>query len=133
MSGSHSEPIWIDANAVVLIHQRQLAEHGGLTGMRDEGMLESSLAAPKQQHLYAPSDLYSLAACYGARIAGNHPFVDGNKRTAWTCTRLFLRLNGLDIEATAVEKVKVMLAVAAGFMSQAELADWLRDHGREAQ
>lgn len=106
----------------MLIHQRQLAVHGGLPGIRDQGMLESSLAAPRHRYLYGEDDLYDIAACYGARIAGNHPFCEGNKRTAWLCARLCLRLKGLDIEALPAEKLQAMISVAAGTMSQAQFA-----------
>jgi death-on-curing protein len=133
MTGADAEPIWLDVHVVALIHQQQLAEHGGLNGMRHRDVLESSLAAPRQQYHYGEGDLYDFASCYGVRIAGNHPFVDSNKRTAWICTRLFLRLNGRDIDALPAEKLKTMLAVAAGSMSQAEFADWLRGHGRETR
>lgn len=98
--------------------------------MRDPGMLESALAAPRQLFIYGGPDLFELAACYGHRLASNHPFVDGNKRTAWVCSRLFLRLNGLDIAAEVPEKVSIMLGVASGDVSQSAFARWLRGHGR---
>jgi death-on-curing protein len=127
-----SEPTWLDARAILLIHQRQLAEHGGLSGVRDPGMLESALAAPRQLFSYGSPDLWELGACYGYRLAGNHPFVDGNKRTAWVSSRLFLRLNGLDIAADDGEKIDIMLGVASGGISQSTFAQWLRDHARES-
>jgi death-on-curing protein len=126
---TNAEPIWLDPRAVVLIHQRQLAEHGGPSGLRDQGMLESALAAPRQQLAYGSVDLFDLAACYGHLLAGNHPFVDGNKRTAWVCTRLFLRLNGIDIDASTRQKLSIMLGVSSGAVDQSAFADWLRRHG----
>lgn len=128
---STPEPRWLDARAVVLIHQHQLAEHGGPTGIRDTALLESSLASPKHLAGYADPDLFDLAACYGARLARNHPFVDGNKRTAWVCTRLFLRLNGRDIDAPALDKVRVMRAVAGGPIAEPDFAAWLRGNGSD--
>jgi death-on-curing protein len=125
-----SEPIWLIAEAILLIHQRQLAEHGGRSGVRDPGMLESALAAPRQLFSYGRPDPFDLAACYGHRLASNHPFVDGNKRTAWICSRLFLRLNGLDIAAKVPDKIGIMLGVASGEISQSEFAQWLRGHVR---
>lgn len=124
------EPTWLDPRAVVLIHQRQLAEHGGPSGVRDHAMLESALAAPRQQFAYGNADLFQLAACYGHRVANNHPFVDGNKRTAWVCTRLFLRLNGRDITATTQGKATTMLGVASGEARQSAFANWLRRHAQ---
>jgi death-on-curing protein len=124
------EPIWLDPRAVVSIHQRQLAEHGGPTGIRDLALLASSLAAPRQAFGCADLDLHDLAACYGVRLARNLPFADGNKRTAWVCTRLFLCLNGRDIEALQTEQVRVILQVAQGAMDQATFAAWLRAHSR---
>ncbi|NEV64767.1 type II toxin-antitoxin system death-on-curing family toxin [Thiorhodococcus minor] len=120
----------MDERAVLLIHQRQLAEHGGHSGVRDPGILESAPAAPQQMFSYGSPDLWELGACYGSRLAGNHPFVDGNKRTAWVYSRLFLRLNGLDIAADVAEKVDIMLGVASGAISQSAFAQWLRDQAR---
>lgn len=96
-------------------------------------MLESALAAPRQQFAYGGPDLFELAACYGHRLARNHPFGDGNKRTAWVCSRLFLRLNGSDIAAEVAEKVGIMLGVASGEISQNDFADWLRCHAEAAK
>ena len=130
---SPAAPIWIDRRAVILIHEAQLAEHGGPSGIRDMAILESALSAPEQLHHYQTPDLYDLAACYGYRLANNHPFVDGNKRTAWVCTRLFLKLNGTDIEATIPEKIAAMLRVAAGEATEREFGEWLRGRGRSRE
>jgi len=124
--------VWIARETVVLIHQAQLAEHGGLPGLRSATMLDSALDAPENLSHYGEPDAYDLAACYGWRLAANHPFLDGNKRTAWVCTRLFLRLNGLDINATDEEKIAVMLQVAAGATTEVEFAEWLCLHGRDS-
>jgi len=122
------DPSWLLPKTVELLHEEQIAEHGGDSGIRSRALLESSLAAPAQMHHYGDSDLFDLAACYGYRIARNHPFVDGNKRTAWICSRLFLRLHGCDIAASDHDKVETMLQVASGTITEAEFASWLRQH-----
>ncbi len=94
-------------------------------------MLESALAAPRQLFVYSGADLFDLAACYGHRLASNHPFLDGNKRTAWVCSRLFLRLNSADIIADPQDKLAIMLGVARGEVSQAEFGQWLKRHARQ--
>ncbi len=120
------EPVWIRNNVVLAIHNRQLAEHGGASGVRDQGLLESALDAPKNRWLYENCSIEELAACYAYHLAKNHPFIDGNKRTAFVCMRLFLKLNGLDIEADNQEKVLSMLDLAAGEKALEELAAWIR-------
>lgn len=122
------EPIWIIEEVVHALHNRQLAEHGGGEGIRDQGLLESALTAPKNKFHYSQSEVHELAACYGFSIAKNHPFIDGNKRTAWVCTRLFLKLNSQDLKASPEEKVKVMLALAAGDIDQDQFATWIKEH-----
>ena len=110
------------------IHHRQIAEHGGSEGLRDEGLLMSALARPQNLLAYgepAP-DLASLAAAYAYGIARNDPFVDGNKRTALVAARTFLILNGVDVEATQDDKVLTFLKLAEGAISEEELADWIR-------
>jgi death-on-curing protein len=125
-----NEPIWILDRVVVAIHRRQLAEHGGLEGIRDEGLLSSALARPKNLLAYSelPPDLASLAAAYAYGIVKNHPFVDGNKRTGYVVMRTFLRLNGCDIEASSAEKYQIWVELADGKLSEAELAQWIRNH-----
>jgi death on curing protein len=124
------EPRWIKESVAPAVHRRQLAEHGGLEGVRDGGMLSSALARPKNLFAYSnpKPDLPALAAAYAFGIMKNHPFVDGNKRTAYVICRTFLKLNGTDIEATEVEKYMTFLAVADGSMSEETLADWIRAH-----
>jgi len=119
---------WITRALALAIHERQLAEHGGGSGIRDEGMLESALARPQQLHAYGdpPPDLADLAASLAFGLARNHPFVDGNKRTAHVCYRVFLALNGMEFSASDEEKYVQMLALAEGTLSEADFAAWLR-------
>lgn len=122
------ELIWIADGVVLAIHRRQLAEHGGLEGIRDEGLLQSALYRPKNLLAYSesPPDVASLAAAYAYGIVKNHPFVDGNKRTAYVVMRTFLKLNGYDIQASNEEKYQIWVALAAGTLSEEALAEWLR-------
>ena len=120
--------VWLLEETITAIHHRQIAEHGGSEGLRDEGLLLSALARPQNLLTYgepAP-DLASLAAAYAYGIARNHPFVDGNKRTALVTARTFLILNGVDLEATQDDKVLTFLSLAEGAVSEEELADWIR-------
>jgi len=119
------EPIWILDDVVSAIHKRQLAEHGEALGVCDEDLLESALAAPRIRWGYEQNSIGELAACYACHITRNHPFVDGNKRTAHVCMRLFLKLNGADITADGQEKIRVMSDLSAGKMSFEELAAWV--------
>jgi death on curing protein len=122
------EPRWLKENVVAAIHQRQLAEHGGLDGVRDPGLLSSALARPQNAFAYSQPkpDLATLAAAYAFGVIKNHPFVDGNKRTAYVLCRTFLKLNGTDIDATDLEKYQAVVAVADGSFSEAQFAEWLR-------
>ena len=122
------EPEWLSLDIALAVHDRQLAEHGGPTGVRDQGMLECALARPLNQWTYGEDDLCALAAAYAYGIARNHPFTDGNKRTAWVFARLFLRLNSQTISFTPREAIDTVLALAAGDLAEAELADWFRAH-----
>ena len=119
---------WIREDVIRAIHSRQLAEHGGDDGVRDKGLLLSALARPQNQAAYAdpPPDLVGLAAAYAFGIAKNHPFIDGNKRTAYVACRTFLLLNAHNIQATQVEKYKLMQNLAAGEISESEMATQLR-------
>jgi death-on-curing protein len=107
-----------------------LAEHGGLEGIRDEGLLQSALCRPKNLLAYSesPPDMAALAAAYAYGIVKNHPFVDGNKRTAYVVMRTFLKLNGYDIQASSEEKYQIWIDLAAGKLSEEELAEWIRAH-----
>jgi death-on-curing protein len=120
------EPIWLDLAIALAIHDRQLAEHGGGAGVRDEGALESALARPMNRWHYGEEDRAALAAAYAFGIARNHPFVDGNKRTAWVFARLFLALNGATIQFDPQDAIRTVLALAAGELSEDALAEWFR-------
>lgn len=121
------EPVWLDAEVALAIHDRQLAEHGGGSGVRDAGLLESALGRPVNQWTYAHADLPALAAAYAYGVARNHPFIDGNKRTAWVLARLFLALNGAELCFDKEDAIRAMIALAAGELEEAELADWFRE------
>lgn len=114
------------------IHCQQIAEHGGSDGLRDAGLLNSAMARPRNLRAYsdadAPPDLARLAASYAYGIARNHPFIDGNKRTALVVARTFLLINGENLWATQDEKYTTFLALAEGRLSEEELADWIRSH-----
>lgn len=120
--------VWIEESVVWAIHEAQLAEHGGSVGVRDSGLLASAMARPINLAAYGSPDVAACAAAYGFGIARNHPFIDGNKRTAFVCTELFLALNGSALNASDVDCVMTMLAVAAGELDEAEFAAWLRAH-----
>ena len=126
MSDDRIEPIWLDISFALSVHDRQLAEHGGGTGVRDAGALASALARPINRWSYGEDDPGELTAAYAFGIACNHPFVDGNKRTAWVVARSFLVLNGYHLEFDKQDAVTTFLALAAGELSEDELADWFR-------
>ncbi len=120
--------IWVSLEVALAAHHEQLAEHGGGEGVRDSGMLESAMARPQNLVAYGTPDAAELAASYAFGIARNHPFVDGNKRTAAVVSETFLVLNGHDLVATDAELVVTFLALAAGELSEDELTAWFRDH-----
>ena len=128
MSAERQTWVWIDPALIHAVHEEQLAEHGGGTGLRDANLLGSALGRPEQLACYGTPDIADLAAAYGYGISRNHPFVDGNKRTAFVATELFLALNGCDLIATDVECVVTMLDVAAGEIEEAAFAQWIRSH-----
>jgi death-on-curing protein len=119
---------WIQRSVVLAAHGEQLAEHGGASGLRDMGLLESALARAPNLAAYGDPDAAALAAAYGFGIARNHPFVDGNKRAALIATELFLTLNGYELMVDDAECVVTILALAAGELDEAEFAAWLRAH-----
>lgn len=123
-----TEPEWIGLAVALAIHEEQIAEHGGGEGVRDAGLLESALARPRNAWGYGVTDLCALAASLGHGIARNHPFVDGNKRTAFVAVETFLILNGVELMAGDADCVVAMLDLAAGEMTEDEFAAWLRDH-----
>lgn len=120
--------IWVALAVAKSAHAEQIAEHGGGEGVRDEGLLESGMARPLNLAAYGEPDAAELAAAYAYGIARNHPFVDGNKRTAAVVSETFLVLNGYSLNATDAELVVAFLALAAGELSEEELADWFRGH-----
>jgi death-on-curing protein len=123
-----NEPIWLELQAVQVLHDEQLAEHGGSPGVRDAGLLESALARPRNAWSYGEQDLVALAALYAAGIMRNHPFVDGNKRAGFLAAYAFLDVNGLEIVADEVEVVVQCLALAASEIDNAAFAAWLREN-----
>ena len=125
---------WLRIDAVLAMHARQIAEHGGGSGVRDIGLLESALARPQNILSYEPdADIARLAASLAIGIAKNHPFVDGNKRTALVATRTFIILNGFELKASQQEKYLTFLSLAEGSISEDELAVWLRERVAESE
>jgi death-on-curing protein len=126
--------VWVDRSLALAIHDRQLAEHGGSSGVRDEGLLESALARPQQLYAYGdpPPDLADLAAALAYGLARNHPFVDGNKRTAAVCCETFIELNGAALHADDLELYPQYLALAEGSLPEGEFSLWLRERIRTA-
>lgn len=123
-----TEPRWLDAPAVMVMHDEQIAEHGGLSGVRDHGLLDSALARPRSAWSYGETDLCSLAALYAGGLMRNHPFLDGNKRTGFLAAYSFLYVNGLEIIADEGSVIVQCLALAASEIDEAEFAAWLRDN-----
>ena len=130
MSPSNDLWVWLDPSVIHAVHDEQLGEHGGAAGLRDVGLLESALARPMQLAAYGEPDPASLAAAYGFGLAKNHPFVDGNKRTAFVSVELFLALNGWELAAGDADCVIAMLHLAAGDWSEAQFAAWVRTHSQ---
>ena len=124
--------VWIERALALAIHERQLAEHGGGSGVRDEALLESALARPQQLQAYGdpPPDLADQAASLAFGLPRNHPFVDGNKRTAAVACETFLLLNDASLQASDIELYPMYLALAEGSLSEADFAAWLRPHLR---
>jgi death-on-curing protein len=127
-----SEYNWLSADIALAIHHEQLVEHGGGAGVRDEGALLSALGRPQNLAAYGEPDGAALAAAYASAVARNHPFVDGNKRTAWVLARLFLARNGIELEFNQAEAVIHMMALASGELTEDELAEWFRKHVRQS-
>lgn len=123
-------PVWIPREMILAMHLRQLAEHGGGEGVRDEGMLDSALGRPQNKLAYGEPDIFELAAAYAYGIARNHPFVDGNKRTALVASFTFLFVNGYAMTSTQDENVRVFLTLAAGELGEEDLAGWFRNMAR---
>ena len=125
-----TEPEWLDIDIVLDFHAEQLALFGGADGIRDRGLLESALARPINKFAYGETEVVALAAAYGFGIARNHPFVDGNKRTALAAMIVFLGLNGIDLDAPQEAATAVVLSLAAGEFAEHDLARWIADHIR---
>jgi death-on-curing protein len=123
--------VWLDKRLILAIHDEQLREHGGAEGVRDEGLLESALARPLNAASYGEPDLATLAALYALGIARSHPFIDGNKRTAYVALELFLDLNGVDLTASDAEATVAMLDMAAGDLTDEEFTLWVREHAQK--
>ncbi len=121
---------WLRADVLRAVHDEQLAEHGGAAGVRDEGLFASAMARAENLAHDGQPDVADLAAAYGYGLARNHPFIDGNKRTAFVAVELFLHCNGHALEADDVACVLTMLAVAAGTLDEASFAGWIRRHAR---
>lgn len=117
--------VWLDVRAVVAYHAGQIAEFGGQPGVRDQGLLESAVARPRNRAAYAKASLFDLAAAYAFGIARNHPFVDGNKRTALVSAFAFLELNGWEVQAPEADAAVTFLSLAEGKISESMLSEWI--------
>jgi death on curing protein len=127
-----NEPLWLTATMIVAIHDEQLAIHGGSAGLRDAALLESALDRPRNKWACEHAELPELAAAYGYGIARNHPFVDGNKRTSLLAIYTFLGINDIDFVVPEANAAAIILALAAGEVSEASLARWIRDNWPKA-
>ena len=127
------EPTWVNLRVIKAFHDRQINEHGGLQGLRDEGLLLSALSRPENAYHYSDRkpDVAELAAAYGFGLAKNHPFNDANKRTALIAMRLFLKLNGYDLAASPEDKYKTVICVAASEITEDKIAQWIRKNVKE--
>jgi death-on-curing protein len=123
-----NEPLWISEEIVRVIHQDQIQQHGGRLGIRDENLLSASLARPKHLFVYSQPDLFELAAAYGYGLVKNHPFIDGNKRTAFAIMATFLLVNGYLLNVPEMEVVETIERLATDQKTQEALAQWLRDN-----
>jgi len=122
------EPVWVDQEDILQHHIEHIAKYGDAYGLRDAGLLESALTRAQNLYAYKQADLYTLAAAYAYGVAKNHPFIDGNKRTAYACMSVFLEHNNLYVTASQDEQIETMLNLAAGSLSEEELVTWLRNN-----
>ena len=122
------EPIWLQKDAVIAFHDILLVEHGGPIGMRDEGLLESALGRPINKYFYENADIFDLAAAYAVGITKNHPFIDGNKRTAFVSMKTFLARNGLWARFPKIEAVQTFFSLAAAEVDTEKLTKWIKAH-----
>ena len=125
--------VWIEESVVLALHEEHLAEHGGAVGIRDRGSLQSALSRPQNLVAYDDPDIAALAAAYGYGLVRNHPFVDGNKRTAFTVTETFLALNGHELTADDLSCIVMMLRLAEGNLSEKEFAAWIQANIKRAE
>jgi death-on-curing protein len=123
-------PVWLGEAVVLAMHGRLLAEHGGAPGLRDAALLDSALTRPQQLQAYGDPDIYDLAAAYASGIVNNHPFVDGNKRTGFMATYVFLASNGLRVIAAEVDTVRSVTLLADGEIDESTFAAWLRKNSQ---
>jgi death-on-curing protein len=126
----NKEPTWLLREFIIAVHERLIAEYGGSSGLRDEGLLESARARPLHLFHYGNPSVVELAAAYAVGIAKNHAFIDGNKRTAFVAAAVFLNRNGCRLTAPEAEATIATLGVAEGSMTEAQLAGWLKDHSK---
>ncbi len=127
-----TEPLWLREDIVLVVHQLLITEHGGAAGLRDDGLLASALARPKQIYSYKiPISIFELAAAYSFGITKNHPFIDGNKRVALTVAGIFLDINGYVFNATEAEAVIAFTQLAAGEMTETRLAQWIEENSKK--
>lgn len=127
------KPVWLDREVALAIHELMLAQHGGLVGVRDEGLLESALSKPRNLFAYGSPTVTQMAAAYAAGIILSHPFLDGNKRTGFMLAATFMELNGLALTASEASVVQQTLALAAGKLKEADYAIWLNDNSHRAK
>ncbi len=120
--------VWLSQKLILAIHDEQLRQHGGAAGIRDEGLLESTLARPLNRSAYGEPDITELAAVYALGIARNHPFIDGNKRTAYVALETFLALNGLTFPVSDADAVIMSLRMASGYISDDDFIAWVREN-----
>lgn len=126
-----TEPAWVEKDALLLLHAKSLARFGGLEGMRDDGLLDSAMARPRNAfHYEGQRDMAALAAAYAFGLARNHPFADGNKRMAFIAIGLFLGSNGWELKAEPIEAIRAVLALSSGKIGEKEFAAWLKLHIR---
>ena len=131
MAAKKKERLWIEERDALAIHDRLLALHGGATGLRDQGLLESVLPPPRQHHAYIhTSDVVEMAALYITGIVRSHPFVDGNKRTGFVVGVLFLELHGFDFKASEADATQAVMALASGTLDEAAFTAWLRENAK---
>lgn len=126
-----NEPVWLNREECLGIHEMMLSQHGGMAGVRDEGMLLSALAKPLNHSAYGSESLTEMAASYAAGIVLNHPFLDGNKRTGFMMAVTFLELNGLQVTATEESVVQSTVALATGRLTESGYTDWLKANCRQ--